>query len=196
MATSPPVFWSGIPSSKLYPLLSLDRLGVVPRLIGLGVGRIQVREKGGSWGRSWKGLQAAAGACRDAGVVLVINDRADVALALGIRAVHVGQEDLPPGAVRRILGPGSEIGLSCGTQEEVDRALTDPEVDLIAIGPVFPTPIKPGVPAVGLDLVRRNAGRGKPLVAIGGIGASNAREVMRAGADLLAAVRAVEDWLS
>ena len=133
--------------------------------------------------------------CRDAGVVLVINDRADAALALGCRAVHVGQKDLPPDVVRRLLGPGSEIGLSCGTQEEADRALADPDVDLISIGPVFPTPVKPGMPAVGLDFVRRNAGRGKPLVAIGGIDASNALEVLRAGADLLAAVRAMEEWI-
>jgi thiamine-phosphate pyrophosphorylase len=195
MATSRHDFWNGIPSSKIYPLLSPDRLGRVGRLASLGVARIQVRDKGDGWGSHWDGVKAALDICRGAGIPLVINDRADIALALGAEGLHVGQDDLSPLLARRLLGPGVEIGLSCATREEAERALADPDVDLLSIGPVFATPVKPEAPAVGPDLVRACAGRGKPLAAIGGIDASNARRVLEAGADLLAMVRAVEDWL-
>jgi thiamine-phosphate diphosphorylase len=195
MAIYPPASWNGIPSSKIYPILGLDRLDAVVRLVGIGVGRIQIRHKGQDWGGHWKILEHAARETEAAGVRFIINDRADAALALGASGVHIGQEDLPAVAVRRVLGPGAEIGLSCATQVDVDRALADPAVDLISIGPVFATPVKPDVPPVGLELVRRNAGRGKPLAAIGGIHSGNAREILDAGADYLAMIRAVEDLL-
>lgn len=195
MATSRRDFWNGIPSSKIYPLLSLDRLDGVKRLASLGVARLQIRDKENGWGRHWDALRTALGVCRGAGIPLIINDRMDIALALGAAGVHVGQEDLSPRLARRLLGPGVEIGLSCATLEQAERALDDPDADLLSIGPVFSTPVKPGVPAVGLELIRKCAGRGKPLAAIGGIGAANAREVLDAGADFLALVRAVEDWL-
>jgi thiamine-phosphate pyrophosphorylase len=195
MAISPPASWNGIPSSKLYPVLSLERLDALPALIRRGVGRVQIRHKEGAWGFHWSALMRAQGAARDAGLPLIINDRADVALALEASGVHVGRGDLPPDAARKVLGPGREIGLSCATQVDVDLALGNPAVDLISIGPIFATPVKPGVPPVGVDLLRANAGRGKPVAAIGGIDASNAREVLAAGADYLAMVRAVEDLL-
>jgi len=195
MAISQRDFWNGIPSSKIYPLLSLDRLDAVRRLAALGVARIQIRDKENGWGRHWNALKTAWSVCREAGIPFIINDRADIALALGAAGIHVGQEDLSPRLARRLLGPGVEIGLSCATREQAERALADPDVDLLSIGPVFSTPIKPEAPAVGPALIRTCAGRGKPLAAIGGINASNAREVLDAGADFLAVVRAVEDWL-
>ncbi len=176
-------------AARVYPLLDLDELDRALPLAAAGARRIQVRHKGEAWGRHFGRILDCCAALRARGVLLVVNDRADVAAAAGAGGVHLGQGDLPPAAVRRLVGPGIVIGRSCGTEDEVAQALADPAVDEIAVGPVFPTPIKPGVPAVGLELVRRSAGRGKPLTAIGGIDRDNLEAVLGAGADWASMIR-------
>ena len=189
-ATLPPAL-----AGRIYPLLDLDELGRALPLAGRGVRRIQIRHKGHAWGGHFDALVGLASELKTLGVLLAVNDRADIAAAIGAGGVHLGQGDLPPGAVRRLVGPACVIGLSCATQEEVDRALADGAVDELSIGPVFPTPVKPDAPAVGLELVRRNAGRGKPLAAIGGIGRGNLEQVLAAGADWAAMIRGVREAL-
>lgn len=189
-ATLPPAL-----AGRIYPLLDLDELDRAAPLALKGARRIQVRHKGDGWGARFETLVRLAAELSTRGVLLVVNDRADVAATVGAGGVHLGQEDLPPAAVRRLVGPGVVIGLSCATREEVDRALADGAVDEIAVGPVFPTPVKPEVPAVGLDLVRRSAGRGKPLTAIGGIDRSNLQAVLDAGADWAAMIRGTREAL-
>ena len=101
--------------------------------------------------------------------------------------VHVGQDDLPPDAVREVLADGV-IGLSTHDAEQVDEALAT-VADYVAVGPVFGTATKEtGYTARGLDLVRRAAGRGKPVVAIGGITLDRAPEVIGAGAGSVAVI--------
>ncbi len=120
---------------------------------------------------------------------LIMNDRADVCLAAGFDGVHVGQEDLSPESVRRIVGPARWLGVSTHNAEQLqedDRT----SADYLAIGPVFSTSSKEKVdPVVGLDGVRR-ARRltRKPLVAIGGITRANAASVIEAGADSVAVI--------
>ncbi len=182
-------------AGRIYPLLDLDELDRARPLAARGVRRIQVRHKGEAWGGGFDRLLALSAELRTMGVLLVVNDRADVAAAVGAGGVHLGQGDLPPAAVRRLVGPHVMIALSCAAGEEVERALADGAVDELSVGPVFATPVKPSAPAVGLDLVRRAAGRGKPLTAIGGIHRGNLPMVLEAGADWAAMIRGAREAL-
>jgi thiamine-phosphate pyrophosphorylase len=125
------------------------------------------------------------------GVPLIINDRLDVALAAGADGVHVGQSDLPPEDVRRLM-PHALIGLSVENPEQV-RAAADMPVDYLGVSPVFSTPSKQDTaPALGLEGLRAmRALTDLPLIAIGGIDLNNAAQVLAAGADGLAVVRAL-----
>ena len=122
-------------------------------------------------------------------VRLIMNDRADLCLAADFDGVHVGQDDLSPESVRKIIGPDRWLGVSTHNPEQLrDAALTS--ADYLAIGPVFATfsKDKPD-PVVGLEGVRRARElTRKPLVAIGGITRANAASVMQAGADSVAVI--------
>ena len=129
---------------------------------------------------------------RPRGIPLIINDHADVAAAVGADGLHVGQDDLSSADARRIIGPDMILGLSAGNVDEVggvDPAL----VDYLGIGPVWTTATKKDAgAAVGLEgLASLSAASPLPVVAIGGIGASNAADVMRTGVDGIAVVSAI-----
>ena len=120
---------------------------------------------------------------------LMMNDRADLCLAAGFDGVHVGQEDLSPESVRKIIGPDRWLGVSTHNPEQLREAdLTS--ADYLAIGPVFSTSSKDKPDSlVGLEGVRRaRALTQKPLVAIGGITRANAASVIEAGADSVAVI--------
>lgn len=122
-------------------------------------------------------------------VRLIMNDRADLCLAAEFDGVHVGQDDLSPGAVRAIIGPDRWLGVSTHNPDQLREAdLTS--ADYLAIGPVFSTSSKQNPdPVVGLEGVRRaRALTRKPLVAIGGITRGNAASVIEAGADSVAVI--------
>lgn len=122
-------------------------------------------------------------------VKLIMNDRADLCLAAGFDGVHVGQDDLSPESVRKIIGPERWLGVSTHNPEQLRQAdLTS--ADYVAIGPVFATSSKDKPdPVVGLEGVRRARSlTRKRLVAIGGITRTNARSVIEAGADSLAVI--------
>lgn len=120
---------------------------------------------------------------------LIMNDRADLCLAAEFDGVHVGQDDLSPEAVRRIIGPNRWLGVSTHNPEQLRNAdLTS--AHYVAIGPVFATQSKQNPdPVVGLEGVRRvRELTRKPLVAIGGITRANAASVVEAGADSVALI--------
>jgi len=127
------------------------------------------------------------------GVQLIINDRVDVALAVGAHGVHLGQDDMPPEAARKLLGPDAIIGYSTHNIEQAIAATKLP-IDYLALGPIFATTTKTDTAPVlgleGLRVVRQMIGS-FPLVAIGGITHANAREVIQAGADSVAVINAV-----
>ncbi len=184
---------------KLYPitdrrLSGLSHAEQVERLCEGGARVIQLREKLLSPREFYREAEAALGAARRWGARLVINDRADVALALGADGVHLGQDDLPPGAARALLGEGAIIGFSTHSVAQAAEAARM-SVNYVAIGPVFQTSSKEKPdPVVGLEGVRRVRGSMRetlPLVAIGGITAENARAVLDAGADSVAVVSAL-----
>jgi thiamine-phosphate pyrophosphorylase len=142
-------------------------------------------------------LLAAADRFRDAcdahGALFVVNDRPELVLQAGADGIHVGQDDLPVDAVRRLVGPDVLIGLSTHSPEQFDAGLAS-EADYLSVGPVWETPTKAGRPAAGLDYVRYAASHAaKPWFAIGGIDRSNIAEVVAAGATRAVVVRAIRD---
>lgn len=182
----------------IYPIADHDALAgeVVPAVAGLaeaGAGWIQVRAK--KVGERLR-YELVRDACRVAarhGAAIWVDDRVDLAALLPVAGVHLGQDDLPPRAARAVVGPRVWIGASTHDEEQLRRAAADDDVDVVAIGPVFPTSSKAEPdPVVGLELVRRaRRWTTKPLVAIGGIGLDNVRGVLDAGADSAAAIGAV-----
>jgi thiamine-phosphate pyrophosphorylase len=129
---------------------------------------------------------------------LWIDDRVDLALLLGFAGVHLGQRDLPAAVARRLLQENRLIGASTHDAGQLEAAAGDPAVDWVALGPIFATASKRDPdPVVGLEALAslasrsRAAARPKPLIAIGGIDASNLGAVLAAGADSAAVLSAV-----
>ncbi len=128
---------------------------------------------------------------RAAGIPLIVNDHADIARAAGADGVHLGQDDLSVADARRLLGPERLIGQSTHSLEQA-RAAEAEGSDYIGVGPIFPTPTKPDYPHVGLGLIRQVMRQVNiPAVCIGGIDADNLAQVLKAGAERIAVVRAV-----
>ncbi|MFF3321877.1 thiamine phosphate synthase [Streptomyces sp. NPDC002889] len=164
-------------------------------VLSSGVDIVQLRDKGMEAGEELEHLRVFADACRRHGKLLAVNDRADVAHAIGSQVLHLGQGDLPVRAARAILGDEVLIGRSTHAESEVDAAAAEPGVDYFCTGPCWPTPTKPGRYAPGLGLVRYAAALhgDRPWFAIGGIDAVNLDEVMDAGARRIVVVRAITE---
>jgi thiamine-phosphate pyrophosphorylase len=158
-------------------------------LLRAGVRVLQYRHKGRFGRRNFEECRAVAEQVHEAGGVLLVNDRADVAVLCGADGVHLGQTDLSPEKARQFLGERSLIGYSTHTREQAALAARMP-VDYLAIGPVFPTRTKQQPdPVVGLEVVSEvRALTARPLVAIGGITLDNAATVLRAGAEAVAVI--------
>lgn len=163
------------------------------RMVGAGIRWIQLRAKDAPDDELCDVLEACSRLLARASVKLWINDRPDLAVLYGAAGVHVGQGDLPPRAVRRIVEQQCWIGLSTHDLDQLAAADQDPAVDLVALGPIFPTPNKADPdPVVGLETLRRARRRtSKPLVAIGGISEESLPAVLAAGADAVAVLGAV-----
>jgi len=181
---------------------------VAAAMAAAGVGWIQLRAKPRPPAppiddrRLYDLVAATRAAIAGTGAHLWIDDRADLAALFPVRGVHLGQRDLPPAAARRVVGDEILIGLSCHDEAQLTAAAADPDVDVVAVGPVFATASKQRPdPVVGLDLVRRarrilddaaaaRSTHRQALVAIGGIDAANLRRVLEAGADSVAVLAA------
>lgn len=186
-------------TAGIYAIADADALAPAPvpaavaAMAEEGVRWIQIRGKRLSGSGWYRLLEECCRAVESSGAALWVDDRADLAALFPVAGLHVGQTDLPPGAARRVVGPGVRIGLSTHTEEQVAAADSDPDVDVIAVGPVFATTGKERPdPVVGLDFVRQARARtDKTLVAIGGIDAGNAARVLAAGADFAVVLGAV-----
>ncbi|MER7698167.1 thiamine phosphate synthase [Streptomyces sp. NPDC096095] len=160
-----------------------------------GVDIVQLRDKGMEAAEELEHLAVLADACRRHGKLLAVNDRADVAHAIGADVLHLGQGDLPVPAARAVIGDDRLVGRSTHAEAEVDAAAAQDGVDYFCTGPCWPTPTKPGRHAPGLGLVRYAASLGgpRPWFAIGGIDAGNLDQVLDAGARRVVVVRAITE---
>jgi len=170
---------------------SRDLAEVAAGAIRGGADVIQLRDKAASARVLIEEATRLLPLTRAARISLIINDRPDVARAVGADGVHLGQEDLSIHAARDIVGPDRLIGRSTHSLDQALAAQGE-GVDYIGLGPIFPTPTKPGYGSVGTALIGvvRTAVR-VPIVCIGGIEESVLDEVLRAGARCVAVVRAV-----
>ncbi|HKV01762.1 MAG TPA: thiamine phosphate synthase [Ktedonobacteraceae bacterium] len=169
-----------------------DTLSVAAAALDGGATVIQLRDKtAGTRMLIEEGLALRA-LTRERGALLIVNDRVDVAVAVEADGAHVGQDDMPAGFARRLLGPDRILGVSAATMEEAEEAVTG-GADYLGVGPIFTSLGKADAgPPTGVDLLTELARRyTTPLVAIGGITAENAREVVQAGACGVAVITAV-----
>lgn len=183
-------------ATPFYPVLDAGLLArrrmpapaAAEALLEAGARILQLRHKGFFSREAFEDARMIAELCRNAGALLVVNDRADIAALLNA-GLHLGQDDLAPQDARKLLPPPSIIGFSTHNERQLRDADREP-VDYLAIGPVFQTASKENAdPIVGVERLRSlRAITKKPLVAIGGITRETAVSVLEAGADSVAII--------
>jgi len=188
----------GIGSCRLY-LCTPDRPDLDDFLrscIRGGVDIVQLRDKQLDARPLVRRAEVALGVCRESQVPFVLNDRPDLALAVGADGVHVGQDDAPPALARRILGDGAIVGFSTHAPAELDAVINNDEpVDYVSTGPVAPTPTKPGREGTGLEYLAyaaRTLPPSLPSFVTGGVTPDTVGAMLDAGARRFVVVR----WLT
>jgi thiamine-phosphate pyrophosphorylase len=179
--------------AKLYLVTSpSERLfSVVEAALEGGLTLVQYRDKNTDDSIRLANAQKLRQLCRDRNALFIINDRVDLAVAVDADGVHLGQQDLPIDIARRILGTGRIIGKSTTNPQEMENAIAE-GADYIGVGPVYETPTKPGKAAAGFEYIRHAVKHSSvPWFAIGGIDTSNLNDVLTAGAERVAVVRAI-----
>jgi len=186
-----------LPASPLYVILDRsvaagrDLPSLLEAVLAGGCRIVQLREKIMPLAELLPVAERLARRCREAGALFIVNDRADLALASGAGGLHVGQDDLPAPAARRILGPDVVLGVSTHDPTQARRAVAD-GADYVAVGSIFPTTTKAGFQLVGPELIRTVRREVPvPLIGIGGITVDNAAAVLDAGGDAVAVISAV-----
>jgi thiamine-phosphate pyrophosphorylase len=172
-------------------LAGRDEMDVARQIIEGGAGIIQLRDKQSKKGELLPVAQMLKELCSEAGVLFMINDYLDLALAVDADGLHIGQEDLPLPVVRRELPIDKIVGCSVTTPVQATKAQNE-GVDYIAVGSIFATTTKREATVVGVDMLKQlKRVISTPLVAIGGINQHNIGEVVAAGADAVAVISAV-----
>jgi len=157
-----------------------------------GVDMVQLRDKHLEARPLLARAHLAARVCATAGVPFILNDRPDLALEVGADGVHVGQDDAPPRLARRILGHDAVVGLSTHSPPELEAAGGEP-VDYLSVGPVSPTPTKPGRPGTGLEYLRHaSVATALPWFVTGGVNPDTVGPMAESGARRFVVVR----WLT
>lgn len=184
----------------VYPILDTGQLAstgqsaveLAEAISAAGIGIAQYRHKGNFTRHRYEEANAVGAILRKGGTCFVVNDRADIAMAIGADGVHVGQDDLPVELVRRLVGDGMIVGYSTHNASQVG-AVECKWADYLAIGPVFGTASKRNPdPTVGIEGVKlARSLTEKTLVAIGGITLGNADETYAAGADSLSMISSI-----
>ena len=182
------------PDCRLYlvtPPVLPDLTGFVRRLehafAGGEVAALQIRLKGASDAEIAAAVRALAPPAVATGCAVILNDRPDLAAALGCDGVHVGQEDAPYRQARALMGPERTVGVTCHDSRHLAFEAAEAGADYVAFGAVFPTGTKVAPTRAPLELLEGwQMDMQVPCVAIGGITPGTAREVARAGADFLA----------
>jgi thiamine-phosphate pyrophosphorylase len=209
---------------RLYPILDADSLSgrfispieAAGAILTAGASILQWRDKHPLTAASLETAERMAEACGKHGATFIVNDRADVAMLCAPHShsigLHIGQDDLPAAAARRLIGESAILGLSTHNAQQLrDAEGSEVKLDYLAIGPIFSTHSKEKPdPVLGCDsLYEFRPLTNRPLVAIGGITRSTARDVLDAGADSVAVIsdilpdpcnpialsRRIEEWL-
>lgn len=169
-----------------------DHVAIAAAALAGGADMIQLRDKAGDLRELLPQARAIQALCRSHGAVFIVNDRLDLALAAGADGVHVGQDDLPAEAARRLLPPGRILGVSTHTREQAEAARLA-GADYIGFGPMFPTGTKDtGYTPSGLEGLRDvRAAISLPILAIGGITLDTVDGVIAAGATAPAVISAI-----
>jgi thiamine-phosphate pyrophosphorylase len=172
----------------------VDSLIVAEAALEAGAPTLQVRLKAGADADRLRLATAIVDRCRAAGATCLVNDRADIAVAVGADGVHVGAEDLPVAVVRRIVGPGALVG-GTARDPETGRRLVDEGASYLGVGPTFETRSKIGLPdPIGLEGVAAVADAvDVPVIAIAGITTATVHDVLAAGAWGVAVIGAIAD---
>lgn len=158
-----------------------------------GVDVVQLRDKHHDDRSVHAGASLLAGRCRDLGVPFLVNDRPDIALAVGADGVHVGQDDVTPVLCRQVLGDDAIVGLSTHSEGELARALEEP-VTYLSAGPVSATPTKPGRPGTGPDYPALAARRATvPVFVTGGVTTETIPALVALGLRHFVVVRALTE---
>lgn len=165
---------------------------LIKMAIAGGADTVQFRQKHGSTRTMIETARNLKSLCTSAGVIFIVNDRLDVAIASHSDGVHLGQDDFPIPLAREILGENKIIGGSAVTLDEARKCL-DEGADYVGFGPVYPTASKADAgPVAGIDLMNKVSVKiPLPLIAIGGVNKDNIPEVIRAGAHGIAVISAV-----
>jgi thiamine-phosphate pyrophosphorylase len=171
------------PSEQLFSVVEAALKG--------GLTLVQYRDKNAEDGVRLAKAEKLCQLCHQYGALFLLNDRADLALAVGADGVHLGQQDIPISLARQILGTQCLIGRSTTNPQEMQNAIAE-GADYIGVGPVYETPTKAGKAAAGLEYVRHaKVNSPIPWFAIGGIDLENVGDVINAGAKQIAVVRAI-----
>jgi len=175
----------------LVTMPSPNLLETVESCLKGGLSLVQYRDKDINDGERIAIAAKLCELCHRYNALFLVNDRVDIALAVGADGVHLGQQDFPIHEARKLLGADAIIGQSTTSPEELEIALNN-HVDYVGVGPVFATPTKPGKAASGFEYVEyANQKLSMPWYAIGGIDAENLGDVMKAGAKRVAVVRSL-----
>lgn len=165
-------------------------LDIAKRIAGTNVDIVQFRDKHSS-DREFFSLANRIKKILNKKQLFIINDRVDIAQALDVDGLHLGQDDLEPERARRIFGANKIIGLSCHDFTQVKKAEKDC-IDYISIGPIFSTPIKPDYKVAGLALAKKTREYArKPFFAIGGINLKNVNKIAALGIKRIAVCRLI-----
>ena len=168
-----------------------DLIERVTAALRSGVAMVQHRCKSGSDRSRLAEAKALAALCQDHGALLIINDRIDLALAVDADGVHLGQDDLPTGVARGLIGPDRLLGRSTHDLDQVAEANRE-DCDYLGLGPVNTTAVKPERPAIGAELVGQAlAITQKPVFAIGGITQANLSQLTAVGCRRVAVIGAI-----
>ena len=160
-----------------------SHLSILRELVRGGAQLVQIRDKHTPVGVLLQDLIRCVEFASSRGVTLIVNDRCDLALSSGASGVHLGQDDLPPEAARALLGNRKIIGFSTNSLAQIRQSLQLP-IQYVGFGPIFPTSTKENPsPVVGLKSLKQACKESaRPVVAIGGIGLDQVRQVLDAGA--------------
>ena len=184
-------------AAGLYGIIDRDTIGrrspvaVAEAMIAGGARLIQYRDKRSEPGTIFRACRRLRPILKKTGVLFIVNDYADIAVAVGADGVHVGVDDLPVAACRKVVGDEMIVGRSSHSLEQALKGAREP-IDYLAVGAIFPTGTKPGNAVVGLNLLKQiRAQVTLPLFAIGGITSKNLDEVLEAHPDGVAMISEV-----